>query len=948
MAAGPQVELGLGAAWGFATADLTSPALAGAAGALLDTSLAGEPVTELRIHGVSGSNGPIMLEHPHALQVAGDGVTGFYRRWNPGGAGRASVRWKLEAYSWGGLTEAPLACAAWLLLAPFMLYNVAHFMLPPDATPAVAPASGDGSEVPHLWPGPGHRLAGRLLRLLALAATVEFVTATVTLLLGVAGWQAAGRRGVMPTWMGWYGAWTAGWRLALALVAVLAVIAALWWISVQTAAKYEARVSRAQPGLHARWPLTQPGFWRGGVLVHRQRDLHTAAACAAAALITVLPAGNPEAARWIAIVLAAAVLAAAATLTVLPLADHQVVSMEHGGQPPGPRDGRLCRVTLFAGLAALVIAALVSGWTDQRHGPQAGPPPGLTGVWAALLIAQAVLLAGLAGAAIPLARRARAAGTNGTVTPYLNGGLTALVAALAVILGGLLSAVINTGVTRLMGTPVPGNFRFDTGPAHPLAIPWPVYAFGAAPVGLLAGLIVAAAGLLWAARRDTRRFATPANGAPSPVAAAYRTVTAGSPGLRPDARPGTGTHPATPAVPENTPGPAASHSFGQEMDPRAGTGAGPGADTRPADVAPPVPGTRLETAAHPAPGDGPAYLGNRTAIARAWAVGLLADRADAVLAALTGGALVVVAATEIAAAVTSGPASRPGLLAGWWHGLASLVAVISILVAGWLVALLHAAYSNPGRRRTIGMIWDVGTFWPRAVHPLAPPCYGERAIPEVVDRIRLLTGRDGRGHAPSRLDAAAELPDAARSPRLSVPAGPVLLTGYSQGAVIAPAVIAQLPADVRSQVALLTLASPARRLYGRAFPAYFGGHQLETLRDLLDGGPDAPGRWRNLRRRSDYIGSWVFAEPPPRLDAGLTGYIDQPCWDPVVLVPDADPVPPPVHRHSAWWPDPRTSELGGYLAGLLAGQVRPAGPAGPRTPPGPGTPAGAGTPGTPA
>jgi type IV secretory pathway VirJ component len=39
----------------------------------------------------------------------------------------------------------------------------------------------------------------------------------------------------------------------------------------------------------------------------------------------------------------------------------------------------------------------------------------------------------------------------------------------------------------------------------------------------------------------------------------------------------------------------------------------------------------------------------------------------------------------------------------------------------------------------------------------------------------------------------------------------VLLTGYSQGSVIAPAVIAQLPATTRDQVALLTLACPARR-----------------------------------------------------------------------------------------------------------------------------------------
>jgi len=66
-----------------------------------------------------------------------------------------------------------------------------------------------------------------------------------------------------------------------------------------------------------------------------------------------------------------------------------------------------------------------------------------------------------------------------------------------------------------------------------------------------------------------------------------------------------------------------------------------------------------------------------------------------------------------------------------------------------------------------------------------------------------------------------------------VPTGPVLLSGYSYGSAIASAVIAQLP-QVRGDFALLTLACPVRRLYGRAFPAYFGGDQLATLAEMLD------------------------------------------------------------------------------------------------------------------
>jgi hypothetical protein len=61
------VVLGFNAAWGFSPADQTSPAQAAGAGAVIDTEMTGERVTELRIHGVAGSDAPTMLEHPQAL-----------------------------------------------------------------------------------------------------------------------------------------------------------------------------------------------------------------------------------------------------------------------------------------------------------------------------------------------------------------------------------------------------------------------------------------------------------------------------------------------------------------------------------------------------------------------------------------------------------------------------------------------------------------------------------------------------------------------------------------------------------------------------------------------------------------------------------------------------------------------------------------------------------------
>jgi hypothetical protein len=72
-------------------------------------------------------------------------------------------------------------------------------------------------------------------------------------------------------------------------------------------------------------------------------------------------------------------------------------------------------------------------------------------------------------------------------------------------------------------------------------------------------------------------------------------------------------------------------------------------------------------------------------------------------------------------------------------GASFLVTVADLVLSGFVVALLwvgRQAYRNPAIRRTVGIAWDLGTFWPRAVHPLAPPCYAERAIPDLMQRLR--------------------------------------------------------------------------------------------------------------------------------------------------------------------------------------------------------------------
>jgi pimeloyl-ACP methyl ester carboxylesterase len=131
-------------------------------------------------------------------------------------------------------------------------------------------------------------------------------------------------------------------------------------------------------------------------------------------------------------------------------------------------------------------------------------------------------------------------------------------------------------------------------------------------------------------------------------------------------------------------------------------------------------------------------------------------------------------------------------------------------------------------------VWDIATFWPRHAHPLAPPCYAERAVPELGSRIAELTNGD----------------PASTDPRVRT--SPVIVSAHSQGSAIAVAALLRQGQAV-DRVALITYGSPLDRLYRRYFPAFFPLNTTAVLADRLD------HRWINLYRVTDPIGGPVEA-----------------------------------------------------------------------------------------
>ena len=120
----------------------------------------------------------------------------------------------------------------------------------------------------------------------------------------------------------------------------------------------------------------------------------------------------------------------------------------------------------------------------------------------------------------------------------------------------------------------------------------------------------------------------------------------------------------------------------------------------------------------------------------------------------------------------------------------------------------------------------------------------------------------------------------------------MILSGHSQGAVLAVATILQLRGAPREHLWLLTYGTQLNRLYGRAFPALFSPEELHKLASSLVSGDTL--RWRSLYRRTDPLGY-----PVDVTVGGVT--VDQLVRDPTALRPDPGKVTDPrIENHSSY------------------------------------------------
>jgi hypothetical protein len=156
------------------------------------------------------------------------------------------------------------------------------------------------------------------------------------------------------------------------------------------------------------------------------------------------------------------------------------------------------------------------------------------------------------------------------------------------------------------------------------------------------------------------------------------------------------------------------------------------------------------------------------------------------------------------------------------------VAFTVFIPASFIVTSLIGGFRDAERRRKVGILWDVASFFPRWYHPLSPPSYG----PYVVQKL------------------TEELTSTPRE----------VLSAHSQGAMISLVTLGQMEEGLPAS--FLTYGCQLGLHYPSHFPSVGIAELVEAVGARL-----GPKRWINLWRPNDPLGGPVG---DPVLDRPVT------------------------------------------------------------------------------
>jgi hypothetical protein len=818
-----------------------------------------------------------MLDDPHPRQVAGDDSGRIFRRCSPVKAVLEGNRSRIvEGYHWGRYTAGSPSRALWLLLLPFSLINLARFAL----------------LMPHRRRR-RDRVADAVLRLLGLALTGTLVVTACYI-----GWEVAARQCAATAcaadngWLRWFVDRSYGVRILVGALVPAAVVLLVWSFGRQS-------FTYDPPGAKREWrkdtngSFDDPGFWRGAAQASRQRAAHVWFSCAVLGGLALGTLGSPG--RWwdgwpsalqgLYIGLLALTAAGGGTAVVIVIWDPHPNLQEMEPDPSGRDTIRVPGWMSVLRWAMAVVAAfcvLLAGAGVDRD------PPNLAGAstvfevavntsgvlaWLlllALLVVCAVLAFGKPGRRLrgkdldrpmpppdPDSAGADRAGWRypavpAAFRPFWRGFGAWVIAALGVTVAFGFSTVAVFWSAKLLGRPVIDVAANPAVQARDQQIELAEGYWAAAVIWGGLAVLAAVAVVPVAAWLLARRWALVL---PLVLAAAG---VGGWASVRYDGD-------------DRLSDQAEYYLIAAGL-----VAAAVGLAVWRSDEF-----NRLVTDDYP--GEGNEIRRGGAAVARLWRLAMIRYRyygvagAVAVLGGLGITAWAAAGGLVLAGAMAGSPAA-PRVVTGAASSVVGAigVAVVSALATG-LIVLGLATWRTQRTRTTVGILWDLLSFWPRVAHPLCPPPYGGRAVLAVADRCsQLVNDRH---------------------------AGAVVLSGHSQGSVITMAACAVLDEQARNgtdqaraggdwlgrtnsahtirSLHMVTYGSQLQFIYPRVFPSYLGYFRLKWIYDKA-----LEGRWRSLYRWTDPLGGPVLSWP----HAGTT---DRPAYGPQVrkwtFVSCADP-----------------------------------------------------------